>query len=69
MFALTAMPIESFARAEQLARRHTSTSGTRSLDTLQVATALALKPDVFLTLDERQRQLARAERLRVLPKT
>jgi len=68
VFALTPMPIESYTRAEQLARRHTSTLGTRSLDILQVATALVLKPEVFFTFDDRQRRLARAERLRVLPR-
>jgi predicted nucleic acid-binding protein len=68
VFALTPMPIESYARAERLARRHTSTLGTRSLDVLQVATALLLKPDVFFTFDARQGRLATAERLRVLPK-
>lgn len=68
VFALIPMPIESYARAEQLARRHTPTLGTRSLDILQVATAVVLKPDVFFTFDERQRRLAKAERLRVLPK-
>ena len=68
VFTLTPMPIESYTRAEQLARRHTSTLGTRSLDILQVATALVLKPDVFFSFDDRQRRLAKAERIRVLPK-
>lgn len=68
VFALTPMPIESYTRAEQLARRYTSTFGTRSLDILQVASALVLKPDVFFTFDERQQRLAKAERLHVLPK-
>jgi predicted nucleic acid-binding protein len=68
VFALTPMPIESYARAEQLARRHTSNLGMRSFDILQVATALVLKPDVFFTFDDRQRRLAKAERLRVLPR-
>ncbi len=68
VFALTPMPIESYTRAEQLARRYTTAFGTRSLDILQVASALVLKPDVFLTFDERQRRLAKAERLHVLPK-
>ena len=66
MFALTPVPSESYGRAEQLARRHTSLLGTRSLDILQVATALILKADAFYTFDERQRKLARAERMRVL---
>jgi len=68
VFELTPMPLESYARAEQLARRHTSIFGTRSLDILQVATALILKPDVFFTFDDRQRRLAKVERLRVLPR-
>jgi predicted nucleic acid-binding protein len=67
LFAITQIPPESFARAEQLARRHSSILGTRSLDILQVATALILKPDVFLTFDERQRKLAKAEKMRVMP--
>ncbi len=67
VFELTPMPIESYARAEQLARRHTSSLGARSLDILQVAAALILKPDVFFTFDNRQRRLAKAERMRVLP--
>ncbi len=68
VFELTPMPVESYTRAEHLARRHTSTLGSRSLDILQVATALVLKPDVFFTFDERQRRLAKAVRLHVLPK-
>ncbi len=69
MFALTPVPSESYGRAEQLARHHTSLLGTRSLDILHVATALILKPAAFYTFDERQRKLARAERMRVLPVT
>lgn len=67
MFAITQLPPESFARAEQLARKYTSVLGTRSLDILHVATALILKPDTFLTFDARQRKLAKGERLRVIP--
>ncbi len=67
VFALTPMPQESYSRAQRLARRHSPTLGTRSLDILQVAVALILKPGAFYTFDERQRKLARAERLRVLP--
>ena len=67
LFALTPVPPESYARAEQLARRHSALLGTRSLDILQVATALVLKPDVFYTFDQRQRELAKAEGMRVVP--
>jgi predicted nucleic acid-binding protein len=66
IFALTQMPPETYARVEQLARRHTSVIGTRSLDILHVATALILKPDSFFTFDERQQKLAKAERMRIL---
>jgi predicted nucleic acid-binding protein len=68
LFALTPIPVEAYVRSEQLARRHTSTLGARSLDILHVATALLLKPDAFYTFDEQQRLLAKAERLRVLPR-
>jgi predicted nucleic acid-binding protein len=67
VYALTQLPPETYARAEKLARRHTSIMGTRSLDILQVAAALILKPDAFFTFDERQHRLAKAERMRVLP--
>jgi predicted nucleic acid-binding protein len=67
VFALTQLPLETYARAEQLAMRHSSVLGTRSLDILQVATALILKADAFFTFDERQQRLAKAERMRILP--
>lgn len=38
-----------------------------TLDGLHVATALLLKPEAFFSFDERQRKLARAAGLRVLP--
>lgn len=66
-FTLTDLPPESYARAERLARRHTRSIGTRSLDILHVAAALALRASGFYTFDDRQRQLARMEGLSVLP--
>ena len=54
-----------FHRARQLASAHTRTLGTRSLDVLHVASALALKASTFLTFDLRQRKLALSARLRV----
>lgn len=51
----------------KLSRRHSARVGARMLDVLHVASALDLKPDAFLTFDERQRKLAKAEGLRVLP--
>lgn len=58
---------EIWEKALALARRHSSKLGTRTLDLLHVASALTLKPDGFYSFDERQRKLAKAEQLRVLP--
>ena len=58
---------EVWENALILARRHSAVVGARTLDILHVATALVLKPDVFFTFDKRQRAVAKAEHLRVLP--
>jgi hypothetical protein len=52
-------------RAEALGRRHAATLGTRSLDILHVAAALALETKYFVTGDERQGALASAVGLKV----
>ena len=52
-------------RAADLARRFTRTLGCRSLDVLHVASAVELELRVFVTFDDRQRELARAVRLKV----
>jgi predicted nucleic acid-binding protein len=54
------------ARATELSRRHTERLGTRAIDLLHVAAALVLEAEVFLTADERQSQLAKAEALEVV---
>jgi predicted nucleic acid-binding protein len=46
---------------------HSSTLGCRTLDVLHVATALQLRPDRFITFDDRQRSLATAAGLSVQP--
>jgi hypothetical protein len=51
------------ATAERLARRHAAALGTRSLDILHVAAALALGANCFVTGDRRQASLARAANL------
>jgi len=48
----------TITRAIHLARDHTRKTGARSLDILHVASALAIKADGFLTLDDRQATLA-----------
>ena len=52
-------------RAADLARRFTRTLGCRSLDVLHVASAVELELRAFVTFDDRQRELARAVRLKV----
>ena len=52
-------------RAEALARRHAATLGTRSLDILHVAAAMALDVSDFVTGDERQGSLASEVGLKV----
>jgi predicted nucleic acid-binding protein len=52
-----------FDRAKRLAEKHTQRLGTRTLDVLQVASALVLKADTFYTFDVNQGKLAKAEGL------
>ena len=65
------MPVPTFAlyaKAAELADRHSARLGSRSLDLLHVAVALLLKAETFLSFDERQRKVAKAEGLKVLPR-
>jgi predicted nucleic acid-binding protein len=67
VFRAVPLSPEVWENTVALSRRHTAKLGVRTLDVIHVATALVLKPDVFFSFDERQRKLARAERLRLLP--
>jgi hypothetical protein len=68
IFAITPVPAsELFAKSCELADRHSTRLGTRSLDLMHVAAALLLKAETFLSFDERQRKAAKAEGLRVKP--
>lgn len=68
IFIITPVPASTlFAKAMELADRHSAGLGTRSLDLLHVAAALLLKADTFLSFDERQRKAAKAEGLNVKP--
>jgi predicted nucleic acid-binding protein len=58
---------ELHEKARQLSDRYTPELGTRSLDLLHVAAALNLKAKVFFSFDERQRQTAAREGLKVKP--
>jgi predicted nucleic acid-binding protein len=67
VFRLEPFGPEVWEKVLILSRRHSAKLGTRTFDLLHVAAALILRPDVFFTFDKRQRKLAKAERLRVLP--
>jgi predicted nucleic acid-binding protein len=53
-------------RARQLSAAHAERIGARAIDLLHVACALLLQSEVFLTSDQRQAILAKAEGLRVV---
>jgi predicted nucleic acid-binding protein len=57
----------AFRVASALSKRHSATTGTRSLDILHVAAARSLRATDFLSFDSRQRLLATALGLRVAP--
>jgi predicted nucleic acid-binding protein len=65
VLAIRALPEDVFGHARQLASRWTARLGTRSLDIIHVAAAIALHADAFHTFDDRQRKLAKAARLHV----
>jgi predicted nucleic acid-binding protein len=67
VFQMESFSSEVWQTAWTLSRRHTAKLGIRTLDLLQVAAVKVFKPDAFYTFDQRQRNLARAERLRVMP--
>jgi len=67
VFQVEDVPVQVWTLAETLSERHAASLGARMLDVLHVAIALLLKPEAFCSLDERQRKLAGAAGLRVLP--
>lgn len=58
-FFAAPMPAAVYDMAQRLSRKHTATLGTRTLDILHVASALALEAESFYTFDRRQAQLVR----------
>lgn len=54
-------------RAAQLSARHAAKIGCRTLDIYHVAAALIIGTPGFVSLDDRQRELARREGLNVKP--
>ena len=59
-------PAAVYEKAKQLARKHTSRLGSRTLDIVHVASALALGAEPFYTFDANQGRLARLEGLGLL---
>ena len=57
--------VDTFKYAVDLSRKHTRKTGSRALDILHVASALSIKADRFLTLDERQSKLASLAGIRI----
>lgn len=55
-----------FRDAITLTQKHTATGGHRSLDVLHVAMARLLGAAVFLSFDQRQNALAKAEKLKIM---
>jgi hypothetical protein len=53
-------------RARRLSATHSERVGARAIDLLHVACALLLESEVFLTSDQRQAALAKAEGLQVV---
>ena len=65
-FQAVAMDMDSaMDRARRLSTSHTDRLGARAIDLLHVACALLLEAEVFLTFDQRQSDLAKAEGLQV----
>lgn len=67
VFQLEDVPDRIWSLTETLSEQHTPALGTRTLDVLHVAIALLIRPQAFCSFDERQRKLAQAAGLRVLP--
>jgi predicted nucleic acid-binding protein len=59
------VPETAFEACIEIARRHVSRLGARTLDSLHVASAVELKADRFWTFDNRQSKLAEAEGLQL----
>jgi predicted nucleic acid-binding protein len=56
----------AISRAAQLSAAHSERIGARAIDLLHVAAALTQESEMFLTTDERQADLAKAEGLKVM---
>ena len=66
VFAVKPLPTAALERAAQIAGKQTRRLGTRTIDVLHVASALALAADTFYTFDHRQQKLAQSMGLKVV---
>jgi predicted nucleic acid-binding protein len=57
------VPVSAWTVAQRVSRTLSTRLGTRSLDILQVAIAIVLRADTFLTFDRNQAALAEVEGL------
>ncbi len=64
VFVMRPLPDGIYSQSKSLTSAWTARLGTRVLDIIHVASALALQVDVFYTFDDRQARLARAVGLR-----
>ena len=58
---------DAMVEAERLGRAYTMTLGVRGMDLLNVAAAVTIRAQIFLTFDGRQRAVAQAAGLQVRP--
>ena len=64
ILVLKPLPERIYSESKSLASGWTAKLGTRTLDIIHIASALAFQTDVFYTFDDRQWKLARAVGLR-----
>jgi hypothetical protein len=68
IFVILPVPAATlYSKSIGLAERHSFTHGTRSMDLMHVAAAMILNADLFFSFDERQRNVAEIEGLKVGP--
>ncbi len=63
IFRVSPVSNGAFEKAIRLSQKHSSRIGTRTLDVLHVAAAIALRARFFYTFDRSQAELARAANL------
>lgn len=65
LYQISPLSDQMLEKARQLSRQFTSRLGTRTADVLHVAAALELGADAIFSFDTKQRELAKAVRLKV----